>query len=125
MDTTDVNLKNSTYNTKNGRYVLGGVTEVSTYSLEHWEMFELPRDQTDIVYFVEKKYESLPHLLGYLFYGDEGLWWVICQYNGIIDPFAELVEGKMLLIPTTERVKASFMINNLAVGGIPSTRVIK
>lgn len=122
MASRDLNVKNSAYNVKNGRYTLGGTTEVSAFALEWWSKNPIPSDPSDIVYFVEKKYEGKHHQLGYVFYGDTGLWWIICQYNGIIDPLNEIVEGKMLLIPTIERVKAQIISPNIKAGGIPTTR---
>ena len=120
-DNTDPTVNNSTYNVINGRYVLGGTTEVSAWALEMWDANNLVQDPSDIAYFVEKKYEGKPHLLGYVFYGDTGLWWIICQFNGIIDPIQEIVEGKLLMIPTIERIKADIITNN-APGGATSTR---
>lgn len=118
----NANSKNSVYNTKNGRYVLGGTTEVSASKLEWWSRTDVKRDPSDIVYVMEKKYEGKPWLLGYVFYGDEGLTWVILQYNTVLDPLTELVEGKLLLVPTLERVKREVFNPNASVGGIPSTR---
>jgi len=119
---TDSTIKNSVYNTKNGRYTLGGTTEVSAWALETWIKNPIKSDPSDIVYFVEQKYEGKPQLLGYVFYGDTGLWWIICQYNGILDPIEEIVAGKLLLIPTIERVKAQIFSANVRAGGVPSTR---
>lgn len=119
---TSPRIKNSTFNTTNGRYVLGGVTETSAFALEMWDKNTLSPDPSDIVYFVEKKYENKPHLLGYVFYGDTGLWWVICQYNGILDPISEIIEGKLLLIPLKDRI-STMSSNQSNVGGIQSTRV--
>lgn len=118
-DLSDSTINNSAYNTKYGRYVLGGTTEVSPHALELWDQSELPRDPSDLIYFVEKKYEDAPQLLGYVFYGDTGLWWVICQYNGIIDPIEEIVEGKMLYIPLKDRI-----FYTTGTGIVPSTRSI-
>jgi hypothetical protein len=70
---------------------------------------------------MEKKYEGRPEILGYVFYGDPGLWWIIAQYNNILDPFVELVEGQILIIPTLARVKQAYS-QNARVGGIASTR---
>ena len=117
-----LDVKNSTSNSKNGRYVLGGKTEVSAFALEWWNKIQMKPDVTDIVYVMEKKYEGRPHLLGYVFYGDSLLWWIICQFNGILDPFDELIEGKVLIIPTLERIKRDLISPNIAVGGIPTTR---
>ena len=117
------NLKNSTYNTKNGRYVIGGTTEVSSIAIEHWDKNVMQSHPTDIVYYVESQYVNKPHMLGYVFYGDTGLWWVICQYNGILDPITEIIEGKLLMIPLKERI--SSLGNSIPkIGGIPSTRII-
>ena len=115
-------LKNSTYNTKSGRYTLGGTTEVSAAGIEWWNRNDISFDGSDLIYYIEKKYENKPHLLGYVFYGDSLLWSVICQVNGIIDPLTELVEGKLLRIPTLDRVKAEIFTKNVTAGGIPSTR---
>lgn len=119
---TDSTLKNSTFNTKNGRYTLGGTTEVSSFAIEWWNKNPMPRDPSDIVYSMEAKYEGRPDLLGYLFYGDPGLWWVIATYNGIIDPTEELVLGKILLIPLKERVQSELFSKTQKTGGIPSAR---
>lgn len=121
-ETRSLNLKNSVYNTKNGRYVIGGTSEVSTHAIEWWSRNVVKRDPTDLVYFMEKKYEGRPEMLGFVFYGDVGMWWMIAQYNSILDPHTELVEGKVLLIPTFERVKQDLVTPNLKVGGVPSTR---
>jgi hypothetical protein len=114
--------KNSVNNTKNGRYTLGGTTEVSMFAIEWWEKNKIDHHPSDIVYYIEKQYAFKPTLLGYLFYGDTSLWWVVCQANGIIDPMTELYEGRLLLIPTMDRVKAELFSNNVKAGGIPSTR---
>lgn len=113
-------IKNSTTNTKNGRYVLGGKTETSLFALEWWNKVNVQRDPSDIMYVMEKKYEGRPDLLGFVFYGDTGLWWIICQYNGILNPIDELIEGKILLVPTFDRIKKEFTAG--VPGGIPSTR---
>jgi hypothetical protein len=118
----DPQVKNSAYNQKNGRYVLGGSTEVSSFALEMWDAIQIQPDVSDFVYFVEKKYEGRPEMLGYVFYGDPGLWWVICQYNNILDPMVELIEGKPLLIPTFERVQSQVLANSTKIGGTSSTR---
>ena len=119
-----LNLKNSVYNAKNGRYVIGGSTEVSAGMIEWWSKNKNSHDPTDLVYFFEKKYEGRPDMLGYLFYGDVGLWWVICQYNNIINPFDELVEGAILLIPLLSRIKQEYM-QTASIGGNISTRLKK
>lgn len=113
--------RSSVYNQKNGRYVLGGQTEVSAGFIEWWERNPLPKDPSDIVYYLEAKYVGRPDLLAYAWFGDAGLEWVIPQFNSIIDPSEELVEGCVLLIPSREKIDT--LRSNLNVGGIASTRV--
>lgn len=120
----DSTINNSIDNIKNGRFVLGGVTEVSSYAIEMWDALTIPTDPSDILYYVEKKYEGSPHLLGYIFYGDTGLWWVICLYNTIIDPIEEIIEGKALLIPTKGRINSLILANSGNVGGVLTTRSV-
>ena len=102
---------NSLDNNKNGRYALGGNTEFSEFAINWWNRNTMEQDPSDIVYFLEKEYEGEPRKLGIIFYGDPRLWWIICQYNGIIDPITELVEGKLLLIPKFSRVKSQLFSN--------------
>lgn len=120
--TADSTVINSTYNKKNGRYVLGGTTEVSASAIEWWEKNTMLPDSTDFIYVMEQKYEGRPDILGYVFYGDPLLWWVICQYNSILDPFAELVAGKVLLIPQQARITQTSSTNT-TTGGVISTRI--
>lgn len=115
-------LLSSVHNLKNGRYVLGGTTEVSPRKLEWWSKNEMPRDPSDLVYYVEKAYEGRPDLLGYLFYGDPKLWWVIAQYNHILDPMSELIQGLPLLIPLKGRLQTEIFTKNKKIGGVTSTR---
>lgn len=119
---TDPTVNDSVYNSKNGRYVLGGTTEVSSFALEMWDANTLPPDPSDVIYLVEQKYVGKPHLLGYVFYGDIGLWWIICAYNGVIDPMEEIIEGKALLIPTLDRIKTQIFSGNTQIGGVATTR---
>lgn len=115
-------MKNSAYNTKNGRYAIGGQTEVSSRALEWWDRADIPLDSSDLVYALEEKYVGKPYLLGKLFYGDEGLWWVICQYNAIIDPIGELVVGRVLRIPSPSRVNDRLRKPGSTIGPIATTR---
>lgn len=114
-------LKSSVEN-KTSRYVLGGKTEVSPGFLEWWNKSLLPNDPTDLIYILEKKFEQRPDLLAHSLYGDPYLWWVICQYNTILDFNTEFVEGVILRIPTQNRVLA--LISPNKTGGIP-TKAIK
>lgn len=116
---TDPTIKNSTYNQLNGRYTRGGTTEVSDRFIEWWERHDFQYDISDLVYVLEEKYVGRPDLLAFAFYGDTRLKWVIMQYNDILDPAEELVAGKLLLMPSLEKVADTFKVST--VGGVPST----
>ena len=90
--------KNSAANQDNGRYTRGGNTEIVNDKLGWWDKKMIQVDPSDIVYVMESKYEGRPDLLGFVFYNDTKLWWIICQYNGILDPMNELKEGKVDMV---------------------------
>ncbi len=114
--------KNSTY-TKNSRYVHGGQTEVNgTQFIEWWDRTIFPVDTSDGTYILEKIYEGRPDKLASVLYGDSSLWWLILQYNNILDLNEEFVEGTELTIPTKDRVTKEFLVSG-KTGGIPSTRI--
>jgi hypothetical protein len=115
---TTNNETNSLYN-KYSRYVGGGTTEVANNMIEWWERGILPRDATDIVYTVENFYTGRPDLIANVFYNEPRYGWVICQYNNIIDPFGEIVAGRILLIPTMARLPLLLLTKQ---GGVNSTR---
>lgn len=101
------------------RYVHGGVTEVGQRALEWWERNTFPNDSSDFQYAVENFYEGALHRLSAAVYGNPRYQWLIAQYNNIIDPFTEVTPGRVLFLPTKERL--NLMLNG-KVGGIPSTR---
>ncbi len=117
FEMSDKKSKNSVFQ-KTSRYVMGGKTEVSPEFLEWWNKTLLSNDPTDVTYILEKKFENRPDLLAYSFYGDPYLWWVICQYNAILDFNIDFVEGLVLRIPTKTRITALISPNKL--GGVAS-----
>lgn len=40
--------------------------------------------------------------------GTAELWWVIAEFNRVLDAFTELVPGKRILIPSASRVRLAF-----------------
>ena len=110
---------NSIYE-KNSRYVHGGTTEVSSTFLEYWNRRKIPVSDTDTTYTIEELYEGRPDLLAAVMYGDSRLWWVILQYNAILDPITEFVQGRELVLPTKDRMFDEILIGK--IGGIGSKR---
>ena len=40
--------------------------------------------------------------LSYKFFNTYKLWWLLCKFNNVVDPFKELEAGKIIKIPTME-----------------------
>lgn len=106
---------------KNSRYVVGGITEVNPYALEWWERLDFQSDDTDLRYTVEAKFEGRLDLIAAQYLSDSRMWWVIAQYNAILDVYNETITGRVLRIPTKARLQ-SMLAGKL--GGIASTREV-
>lgn len=113
----DASLRSSAYNQKNGRYVVGGVVSNTGKGLGWWEKREVAPDISDLLYVLEERYVGRPDLLAYAFYHDTKLWWVIPQFNHILDPVHELTLGKLLIIPSMDKINSTYFADN-KVGGI-------
>jgi hypothetical protein len=112
---------NTSLTHRKGRYTSGGTTEVSGRFMEWWERRTYVRDQTDTIYTVERRFEGRLDQLSAIFLGDSRHWWLIAMYNNLLDPTTEVVEGRVLFIPSPER--ANELLDGRA-GGVPSTRTI-
>ena len=112
--------KNSTLVAKS-RYVSGGLTEVNKTALEWWERSNFAADGSDQIYVVEERYAGRLDLISALFLVDSKLWWVIAQYNAILDPHNEIFAGRKLRIPTKNRVQT--MLTG-RLGGATSQREV-
>lgn len=108
---------------QNSRYVSGGISEVndSGTKLEWWERTVFKIDDSDILFTVDKVAAGRLDNIAKAFLDDSKLWWVIAQYNAVLDPLNEIVEGRVLRIPTRDRV--SLMLDG-KTGGYPSQRVL-
>lgn len=109
---------NSLYN-KYSRYVGGGVSEQSNGFIEWWERSNFSFSDDDITYTVDNFFEHRLDLISEMFYQEPRLWWVIAQYNSILDPFGEIVAGRILRIPAKHRI--STMLSS-SEGGIKSKK---
>ena len=91
------------------RYVQGGLTEIGSLGLTWWERRPFTKDSSDIIYYVENQYEHRIDLISAEMYGDSRYWWVIAQYNDILDPHGEIYPGRMLVLPTKDRLFSSIL----------------
>lgn len=94
---------NSLYN-KYSRYVNGGTTEQAEGKIEWWDRSILRTADTDTIYVVENFYEGRLDLIASVFYNEPRYWWLIAQYNNVLDPFGEVVAGLVLRIPAKDRL---------------------
>lgn len=112
--------KNSTLIAKS-RYVVGGSTEVNSWALEWWERATFTSDASDRQYVVEDKFAGRLDLIAQQLLEDSRLWWFVAQYNSILDPCLEIYPGRILRVPTKDRVQ-SMLTGRL--GGVNSTREV-
>lgn len=112
--------KNSTL-LRTSRYVSGGIAEVNSKAIEWWERSVIPLANDDTTYVVEKRFEGRLDLIAAVYLGEPRYWWVVAQYNNILDPYEEILEGVIIRIPSIDRVKA---LLSGKLGGVPSERVV-
>lgn len=67
------------------------------YSLEY-RVPSIPYTSADKQYTI-KEGDTLQNI-AFAFYQDSGKWYLLAEANGIIDPFTEVVPGKILRIPS-------------------------
>ena len=106
---------------RKSRYVAGGTTEASKTAIEWWERSPLSQNDDDTLYVIQDADEGRLDLLAAFHYGESRLWWVIAQYNNILDPYNEVKVGLRIRIPKKERVEALF---SSVLGGVPSQREV-
>ena len=77
-----------------------------------WEMrinLAESKDLDDIDFLIaDPKYINRPDAISYKFYGNAKYWWVIAERNEINDPFTGFYQGRVIKIPTMEKVKKEF-----------------
>jgi len=71
-----------------------------------WQPLGLPEDNTDVFYTVRMGDAGRLDLVAYDYYNDPSLWWVIADFNNIVNQF-DLKVGDMLRIPAKKRVMAA------------------
>lgn len=113
-----MNNANSLYN-KYSRYIAGGISEVADNRIDWWERGNLAGADDDTIYVVENFYEGRLDLIASVFYNEPRWWWIIAQYNSVLDPFGEILAGRVLLLPAKERIMSMISTKK---GGIQSKK---
>jgi hypothetical protein len=97
--------------------VQGGKTFIDNdNNVGWWERIVIEKSSDDILFNIPLGFKGRPDLISHYFYGKASLFWLVMQYNNIIDPELELVEGKELRLPSTDRVMVSIL--NKATSGV-------
>ena len=55
--------------------------------------------------------------IAFTIYGDRDYWWIVCTYNGIIDPITGFIPGRILQLPSLSDVNK--FLNNQTDGVTP------
>lgn len=96
------------------RMLNGGTTELKGNKLGWWERGDFEKNiSTDRLVVIPDVYDNRPDLLAYAVYGNPALFWLILQYNNIIDLEEEFVTGAEILLPSRTRVLSSMVNNNI------------
>lgn len=93
------------------RYVQGGTTERYPTRLGWWSRKPMSKSDTDITITINNRYHQRPWLVAADVYGADNLEWVILQYNCILDVVEEFVMGKVITIPTPQRLNLEILSN--------------
>ena len=88
----------------NGRYSMGGKSDVIGNRIGWWERRIFPTSPLDATISLPRKYAGRPDLLAYDLYGRASLQWFVLQYNNISDVNEEFVEGAILILPSSGRL---------------------
>lgn len=107
-------VKNST-DSRYSRYVQGGLTDRYANRLGWWEPRNFTFDDDDIRFIISKNTEARPDLISFEAYGKAMFYWVVLQYNNIVDVEEELKAGMEIRLPKYSRLMLSIM--NKKVGG--------
>lgn len=76
---------------------------------------ELQRNVSNYkVFIIQAAHEGRPDYISRKFYESIGYWWVICQFNGVVNPLVDLYAGREILIPDLNEV-LKFLGANKAV----------
>jgi hypothetical protein len=103
------------------RYVQGGTTYSSPYGLGWWSRFIFPSASDDVQFEITIRYVNRADLIAFDMYGISDLEWLVLQYNNILNPKQELINGAMLTLPSNYRVQTQLMSQRVAVTLQPSS----
>ena len=95
----------SSLDSKRGRYLTGGITDIFSNRLGWWErnIDDLTRALDDVTYVITKDREFKPSLVAFDVYNTTELEWLVLMYNNIVDINEEFIVGRYLQLPSPAR----------------------
>ena len=109
----------SSVNVSTSRYSSGGTTEVGALGLEWWDRTVMETDDSDILLVIDVTRVNRLDLIAKEYLGNTALWWLLAQYNAILDPSTEIVIGRVIRIPQKSRLQ---QLMSGKTGGVASQR---
>lgn len=95
------------------RMLNGGETEIKGNKLGWWERKPFEKNiSTDYIVTIPEIYDKRPDLMAYQVYGKPELFWLVLQYNDIVDIEEEFVSGKEIILPSRIRTLSGLVNNN-------------
>jgi hypothetical protein len=99
---------------RQSRMLNGGDTEIKGDKLGWWERENFEKNiTTDIPFIIPEIYDRRPDLLSYRVYQTPRLFWLILQYNNIVDVEEEFRTGQQIILPSRVRALTSMVNNNI------------
>jgi len=95
---------NNVVNSRNSRYVQGGLSDRHPTRVGWWERKILEYQDTDYVIEIRPNESTRPDLVAYRIYNKPELAWLVLQYNNIVDVQTEFVTGVELRLPNQRRL---------------------
>jgi hypothetical protein len=83
------------------------LTPVSGRFLGRYVHRVIPPSADDLEMIVSQRFVGRPDLLALEVYGDEALWWVIPQRNGLEDPVGDMTLDRVLAVPSRRLVQSA------------------
>ena len=98
-------MENNVINKKFSRYTQGGTTYVSIDDkVKWWDRIVLAKSDDDLTVEIIPRFNRRPERMAYELDGKTELFWLILQYNTIIDINKEFITGKFVKVPSPTRV---------------------
>jgi len=95
------------------RMLNGGDTDIKGNKLGWWERKDFEKNiNTDIRIIIPQIFNKRPDLLAYRIYRNPNLFWLILQYNNIVDLEEEFVAGREIFVPSPKRALSGMVNNN-------------